>query len=176
MARLDEITIQKIPVGRINPAPYNPRKDLQPGEPEYEALKRSIETLGYVEPLVWNKKTSTLVAGHQRFKVLQALGAKAIDCRVINVDLETEKALNVTLNSERVRGEWDSELLGRLLADLKTAEYDFTVTGFSEHDLARLLADALPAHAPDEFRSVDETLATDYRCPKCTYEWSGKAK
>jgi len=33
--------IQKIPVSKLNPAAYNPRKDLKPGDPEYEKLKRS---------------------------------------------------------------------------------------------------------------------------------------
>ncbi len=35
--------IRKIPIDKINPAPYNPRKDLKPGDPEYEALRRSID-------------------------------------------------------------------------------------------------------------------------------------
>ncbi|MEG3071788.1 MAG: hypothetical protein RQM92_13990 [Candidatus Syntrophopropionicum ammoniitolerans] len=34
--------IQKIRVSEINPAKYNPRKDLKPGDPEYEKLKKSI--------------------------------------------------------------------------------------------------------------------------------------
>ncbi|WP_027416601.1 hypothetical protein [Aneurinibacillus terranovensis] len=35
----------------INPAPYNPRIDLQQGDPEYEKLKHSIAEFGYVERL-----------------------------------------------------------------------------------------------------------------------------
>ncbi|WP_322787676.1 MULTISPECIES: ParB N-terminal domain-containing protein [Aneurinibacillus] len=46
--------IRKVPVSNINSAPYNPRVDLRPGDPEYEKLKRSIAEFGYVEPLVWN--------------------------------------------------------------------------------------------------------------------------
>lgn len=34
--------IQKIPASRLNAAAYNPRKDLKPGDREYEKLKRSI--------------------------------------------------------------------------------------------------------------------------------------
>ena len=49
--------IQKIKIENLNPAKYNPRKDLQPGDPEYEKLKRSIEEFGYVEPIIWNEKT-----------------------------------------------------------------------------------------------------------------------
>ncbi len=41
--------IEKIPVSKIKPAIYNPRIDLQPGDPEYESLKRSIEEFNLVE-------------------------------------------------------------------------------------------------------------------------------
>jgi ParB-like chromosome segregation protein Spo0J len=36
---------------------YNPRIDLKPGDAEYEKLKNSINTFGYIEPLVWNEAT-----------------------------------------------------------------------------------------------------------------------
>ena len=50
------MNIQKISVEKLNPAVYNPRKDLKPGDKEYEKLKRSIEEFGYVEPVIWNQK------------------------------------------------------------------------------------------------------------------------
>ncbi|WP_339782869.1 hypothetical protein NSQ38_15770 [Paenibacillus sp. FSL R7-0313] len=47
-----------VPIDQINAAVYIPRIDLQPGDPEYEKLRRSIEEIGYVEPIVWNDRTS----------------------------------------------------------------------------------------------------------------------
>jgi len=44
--------IETIDVSRIDPAAYNPRKDLRPGDPDYERLARSIDEFGFVEPLV----------------------------------------------------------------------------------------------------------------------------
>ena len=66
--------IQKIPIGQLNTAAYNPRKDLQPGDPEYEKLKRSMQEFGYVEHIVWNKKTGNIVGGHQRYKIILDMG------------------------------------------------------------------------------------------------------
>ena len=37
------------------PANYNPRKDLKPGDPDYEKLKRSMHEFGYVDPIIWNQ-------------------------------------------------------------------------------------------------------------------------
>ena len=49
--------IEKRAVADLKAADYNPRKDLQPGDAEYEKLKRSIQEFGYVEPVIWNKRT-----------------------------------------------------------------------------------------------------------------------
>ena len=72
------MNIQKISVEKLNPAAYNLRKDLKPGDKEYEKLKRSIEEFGYVEPVIWNQKTGNVVGGHQRLKVLLDLGKRRI--------------------------------------------------------------------------------------------------
>ena len=62
------MVIQTLPVDKLVPADYNPRKDLKPGDTEYEKLKRSLSEFGYVEPVIWNKTTGHVVGGHQRLK------------------------------------------------------------------------------------------------------------
>ena len=84
--------IEKMNISKLNPAEYNPRKNLQPGDAEYEKLKRSMEQFGYVEPVVWNKTTGRVIGGHQRLKVLVDLGLKEVDCVVVEMDEEQEKA------------------------------------------------------------------------------------
>ena len=59
------MNIEKIAVEKLNPAKYNPRKDLKPGDAEYEKLKKSIETFGYVEPVIWNKRTGHIYEEHK---------------------------------------------------------------------------------------------------------------
>lgn len=55
--------IEKINLEQLIPADYNPRKDLQPGDSEYEKIKRSLEEFGYVDPVIWNKTTGRVVGG-----------------------------------------------------------------------------------------------------------------
>ena len=76
------MNIEKKNVKDLLPADYNPRKDLKPGDPEYEKLKRSIEQFGYVEPVIWNKATGRVVGGHQRLKVLIDMGISEVECVV----------------------------------------------------------------------------------------------
>lgn len=94
--------IQKVSAARLNPAAYNPRRDLKPGDRDYEKLKRSIEEFGFVEPVVWNQATGNVVGGHQRLKVLLDMGETEIDCVVVDLGPEKEKTLNLALN--RIQG------------------------------------------------------------------------
>jgi ParB-like chromosome segregation protein Spo0J len=77
--------VQKIPVSEINPAKYNPRKDLKPGDPAYEKLKRSMTEFGYVEPIIWNEETGNIVGGHQRYKILLEAGHTEVECVVVKL-------------------------------------------------------------------------------------------
>lgn len=145
--------IQKISVEQINPATYNPRKNLKPGDSEYEKLRRSIEEFGYVEPIIWNKQTGNIVGGHQRFKVLIQMGSKEVDCVVVDLDEQREKALNVALN--KVSGEWDIPLLTDLLKDLDTSGFDVSLTGFELSELNDLFGE--PDAKEDDF-DADKAL------------------
>ena len=84
--------IEKKKTKDLIPAEYNPRKGLKPGDAEYDKLKRSIQEFGYVEPVIWNKATERVVGGHQRITVLIDLGIDDIDCVVVDMDADKEKA------------------------------------------------------------------------------------
>jgi len=143
------MNIQRIKTEQINPAAYNPRVDLKPGDAEYEKLKKSINTFGYVEPLVWNKRTGNLVGGHQRFKILIEQGLTEVEVSVVDLDVDKEKALNLALN--RIRGEWDDEKLTQLLSELsKTPDFDVTLTGFDIPEISEIL-DQLDQPIEDQF-------------------------
>lgn len=96
--------IEKKNTADLLPADYNPRKDLKPGDAEYEKLKRSIEQFGYVEPVIWNQTTGHVVGGHQRLKVLMDMGMTEVDCVVVAMDEEKEKALNIATTKSAVIG------------------------------------------------------------------------
>ncbi|HEM1828263.1 TPA: ParB N-terminal domain-containing protein, partial [Listeria monocytogenes] len=89
------MNIQEIEVSKINPAAYNPRIDLMPGDLEYEKLKKSIEEFGYIDPLIWNERTGNLVGGHQRYKILLEGKPENLTVSVVNLDINQEKALNI---------------------------------------------------------------------------------
>ena len=158
--------IKTIAIQEINPAPYNPRIDLKPGNPEYERLKRSVDEFGCVEPLVWNQRSGNLVGGHQRFKVLVARGDRETDVSVVDLPPEKEKALNIALN--KISGDWDPRKLAQLLDELvHVPNFDVQLTGFDVPDVNALIAESLPPPPPeigtDDQFDVEAELAADRR-------------
>lgn len=130
--------IRTIPISNINPAPYNPRKDLKPGDAEYARLKKSIQEFDLVEPLIWNERSGNLVGGHQRLKIIKnELGLQEVEVSVVNLDDQKEKALNVALN--KISGDWDLPRLKELLVGLDDGSFDLTLTGFDENELKKLI-------------------------------------
>jgi len=160
--------IQKVAINRINPAAYNPRKDLTPSDLEYKQLLRSMEEFGCVEPLVWNRRTGNLVGGHQRFKILLAKNVKEVEVSVVDLPLKKEKALNIALN--KISGDWDEHKLALLLDELtKVPEFDVGLTGFESEEITELLDRALYTDTSEaEEENFDVEAALDREHPAIT--------
>lgn len=128
--------VQEIKVTELNAAQYNPRIALEPGMPEWEKLKTSIERFGNVEPVVWNRRTGNVVGGHQRLAVLKSMGYESVPCSVVDLDEKEEKLLNIALN--KIKGQWDYDKLEEILSDF---DYEVaTASGFSAEEIAVILA------------------------------------
>ncbi|WP_260979893.1 ParB N-terminal domain-containing protein [Staphylococcus pettenkoferi] len=132
-----QMHIERMKLDDLTPANYNPRVELNEDDDEYQKIKASLEQFGYVDPIIYNKRTNTIVGGHQRYTVLKDLGYDEADVSVVDLDEQDEKALNVALN--KVEGEWDRDKLKELLSELE--EDKLTLTGFDEDELDSLLND-----------------------------------
>ena len=138
--RESTMNIQKINILKLKPSKYNPRKDLQPEDEEYIKIKNSILEFGYVAPIIVNFDM-TVIGGHQRLKVLKELGYNEIQCIIVDLDKNKEKALNLALN--KISGEWDDEKLEQILAELRETDIDMNITGFSNDEIDDILKDAI---------------------------------
>jgi len=152
-----QMNVQSIPVEKLKPAKYNPRKDLKPGDPAYEKIKRSLKDFGYVDPIIWNEATGNIVGGHQRYKVLSAEGAKEISCVVVHIENPNdEKALNVALN--KAVGEWEPVALAELLQELQANEYDIAATGFDAAEVDEMLSNLHDKDVQEDDFDIDAEL------------------
>lgn len=144
---------KKLQIDLLVPADYNPRKKLKPGDSEFEKIKNSINEFGYIDPVIVNKDL-TVIGGHQRISVLKSLGVTEIDCVIVDVDKTKEKALNIALN--KISGEWNKELLGDLIKDLQSLDYDISFTGFEPPEIDALFNELYPKGVKED--GFDEPL------------------
>ncbi len=152
----------------IIPAEYNPRQDLQKGDFEYDRLKDSIDTLGFVKPLVVNIRNNVLVSGHQRLKILLENGVTETEVMIVDLDDEKEKLLNIAMN--RIEGDWEWSKLESLLKEFSADE--LSVTGFTLAEIESIFEmnaeDAGSIYAPGVVE--DDTDAEDYFEEDADYE------
>ena len=129
------LTIDHVPIADLRPDPFNPRRI---SEVEMETLTRSIREFGLVDPIIARREDRTIIGGHQRLVAARRLGLETVPVIFVDLSIEQAKLLNLALN--RISGDWDQELLARLLADLSEApDIDMALSGFAEDEIAKLL-------------------------------------
>ena len=63
--------IEYVDINIIKPAEYNPRKI---GKEQIQELKKSINEIGFILPILVNSKNSVIIAGNQRTKTAKLCG------------------------------------------------------------------------------------------------------
>ena len=125
-------------IGTLVPYARNARTH----SPEQVAqIAASIREFGFLSPVV-TTKDGTILCGHGRFYAAQKLGLKKIPC--IREDHLTEaqrRAYIIADNKLSLNAGWDEEMLRVELSDLKGEDFDVSLTGFDEKELARLFAE-----------------------------------
>lgn len=150
-----KIAVKHVPIGSLELDPANPRRI---SEPELESLTRSIGEFGFVDPIIARRANRRVIGGHQRLTAARKLGLATVP--VVFLDLTEEQAhlLNIGLN--KISGDWDDELLARMLADLEPVA-DVTLTGFSEDELAKLMKSLVGREKRERAEAFDVDAALE---------------
>jgi ParB-like chromosome segregation protein Spo0J len=159
--------VRVLPIDRLVPAPYNPRRVLKPTDRAYRKLEASLRSFGLVEPLVWNERTGHVVGGHARLRILRAMGVTEVPVSVVRLSDPREKALNVLLNNQEAQSRYDPDRLAALLDELEDLP-EREQTGFDPDGLPSLrLGPVAPLPSVEEepdrvtvtLEMADETFA-----------------
>jgi DNA adenine methylase len=103
-----------------------------------EALHRSTERWGFVEPLIV-RQGNEVIGGNQRLDEALASNRKEIPIVRIRINDAEAKALNLALN--KIHGEWDTDKLAPLLVDLKDLP-EIDLTGFQIEEIESILSNS----------------------------------
>ena len=151
--------IEMKPLADIRPYENNPRLNDQ----AVDAVAESIARFGFRQPIVVDE-AGVIICGHTRFKAATKMGLAEVPVHVAT-DLTPEqiRAYRIADNRTAELSEWNMELLPLELADLQDAGLDWSLLGFDDRELQKMLdqgakagltdPDAIP-EPPDEATTV----------------------
>jgi DNA modification methylase len=152
------VKIEQRKLAEIMPYPGNPRLN----DSAVEAVAASIREFGFRQPIVADAD-GVIICGHTRFKAAERLGLEQVPVHVAT-DLTPAqiKAYRIADNKTAELAEWDPALLPLELADLQVMEFNLSLLGFAETELAKLLEpDVTPGLCdPDEVPEPPEEPIT----------------
>jgi DNA modification methylase len=139
-----------------SPNPKNPRRMT---DARLKMLKASLDEFGDLSGIIFNRRSSQLVGGHQRTKVLPpeakvvitkrfskptrvgtvatgyvSIGRERFNYREVDWPEAKEKAANIAANKHS--GEWDTPQLTEWLVELDGLDFDMDLTGFTKKEVS----------------------------------------
>lgn len=129
--------MQLVPLGKLVPYINNARTH----SPEQLAkLRSSLREFGFINPVIIDRDYN-IIAGHGRVLAAKEEGIREVPC--VFVDYLTEahkKAYILADNRMALDAGWDEELLRIEIESLQGEDFDVSLTGFEEQELADLFA------------------------------------
>src|SRR3979409_1412386 len=114
----------------------NPRKN----DAAVDRMCASIREFGFKIPVL-ARSDGEVVNGHLRLKAARKLGIAEIPTILCDEWTPAQvKAFRLMVNRSVTWADWDDDLLGLELLDVKNLDFDLGLTGFDDEELARLLA------------------------------------
>ncbi|HEY1697963.1 MAG TPA: DNA methyltransferase [Polyangiaceae bacterium] len=127
-----------VATGALRPWGNNPRKN----DDAVATVTESIRRFGFGAPILARRANGEIIAGHTRWKAAQHLGLDRVPVRFLDLDPVDAHLLALADNRLAEEASWDDEMLAAVLADLRAHDADLAATGFSDEELAKLLAEA----------------------------------
>lgn len=133
------MTLRRVRIDSLRPDPDNPRTH---NEANLSAIKGSFDAFGQVEPLVVQKGTGRIIAGHGRLEAMTRRGDTEADIVEVEVDDQKAAALAIALNRTGELAGWDMPKLAQVLKALP--EDLLPATGYDAGQLTDILAEINP--------------------------------
>ncbi|MDC0003793.1 site-specific DNA-methyltransferase [Porticoccaceae bacterium] len=138
---------------------YRPVNDLVPydrnsrthSDSQVEQVAKSIEEFGFTNPILIGDD-NVVIAGHGRLMAAKTLGMdKVPTIELSHLSEEQRRAYVIADNRLAEESGWDEELLALELGALESSEYDLSLLGFNDKELADLVSSTpLPGLVDDD--------------------------
>ena len=135
---MQDLQVHWWPIDR--PIPYI-RNSRKIPERAIDKVAASIKEFGWRQPIVVDKD-GVIICGHARLLAAKKLGLKQVPVHVAdNLTPAQVKAYRLMDNRSHDETDWDFDLLGPELEELRALDFDLELTGFDPHEIDDFLAD-----------------------------------
>jgi hypothetical protein len=139
-----------VPIGELVPWDDNPRAN----DASVQRVAASIQTYGFLVPIVARKGDGRVLAGHTRIKAAKSLGLADVPVVWAELTDAQAKAFAIADNKLHELAEWNLPGLAGVLRELEAEDVDLFDLGFTESEVSSLWDDEAAA---DE---INESAAT----------------
>ena len=129
--------MQLIPLGKLVPYVNNARTH---SPEQLTKLRSSLREFGFINPVIIDRDFN-VIAGHGRIVAAKGEGITEVPCVFVDYLTEAQKKAYILAdNRMALDAGWDEELLRIEIESLQGADFDVSLTGFGEDEIADLFA------------------------------------
>jgi DNA modification methylase len=152
------MVIESWPIDRPIEYARNARKITQAA---IDKVAASIQEFGFRQPIVVDKD-DVIIIGHVRLRSAKKLNMTHVPVHVAaNLTAAQVKALRLMDNRSHEEVEWDIEMLGAELLELRDLDINMVLTGFNPRELDTLLRDPATDERADQAPPLPEVAVTE---------------
>ena len=140
--------MQLVPVEKLIPYINNARTH---SDEQIKKLRSSLREFGFINPVIIDRDFN-VIAGHGRILAAKAESISEVPCVFVDyLNDAQKKAYILADNRMAMDAGWDEELLRVEIESLQGSDFDVSLTGFDETEIAELFADDNDDVKDDDF-------------------------
>ena len=139
--------MQLIPLGKLVPYVNNARTH---SPEQLTKLRSSLREFGFINPVIIDREFN-VIAGHGRIAAAKEEGMEEVPCVFVDYLTEAQKKAYILAdNRMALDAGWDEELLRIEIESLQGADFDVSLTGFGEDEIADLFSGDVEKDVKDD--------------------------
>ena len=121
-------------------------------------LRGSLREFGFINPVIIDSDFN-VIAGHGRLMAAKEEGIEEVPCVLVDYLTEAQKKAYILADNRYAQDAgWDEELLRLEIESLEGMDFDVSLTGFDDQEIADLFADGESTGAEDDDFDLSEAL------------------
>lgn len=121
-------------------------------------LRGSLREFGFINPVIIDSDFN-VIAGHGRLMAAKEEGIEEVPCVLVDYLTEAQKKAYILADNRYAQDAgWDEELLRLEIESLEGMDFDVSLTGFNEDEIADLFADSESTGAEDDDFDLSDAL------------------